>query len=244
MEAVIDAGYQVILLIPEISLTYQTVIRVSTRFRGKVAILNSKMSLGERYEQYRRCERGEVSIMIGPRSAVFAPFEKLGLIIMDEEHEGAYKSETAPRYETRDVAMQRARMASCPVLYGSATPSLDVYKKALAKEIILLELHQRAKTGSQLAETEIIDLREELREGNRSIFSRRLHELIGEKLAQNEQIMLFMNRRGYSSFVSCRSCGKSIRCPHCDVSLTLHRDRMLRCHYCGYEIPLMKNCPT
>lgn len=244
METVIDAGYQVILLIPEISLTYQTVIRVSTRFRGKVAILNSKMSLGERYEQYRRCERGEVSIMIGPRSAVFAPFEKLGLIIMDEEHEGAYKSETAPRYETRDVAMQRARMASCPVLYGSATPSLDVYKKALAKEITLLELHQRAKTGSQLAETEIIDLREELREGNRSIFSRRLHELIGEKLAQNEQIMLFMNRRGYSSFVSCRSCGKSIRCPHCDVSLTLHRDRMLRCHYCGYEIPLMKNCPT
>lgn len=244
MEEILRTGQQVILLIPEISLTYQTVIRVSTRFRGKVAILNSRMSLGERYEQYHRCETGEVSIMIGPRSAVFAPFKNLGLIIMDEEHEGAYKSETAPRYETRDVAWQRASMSGCPVLYGSATPSLNLYTKALKNEIRLLTLNTRAKAGSQLAETEIIDLREELRNGNRSIFSGRLHALIQEKLERHEQIMLFMNRRGYSSFVSCRSCGKALRCPHCDVSLTLHRDKMLRCHYCGYEIPIMKNCPS
>ncbi|SFG56534.1 replication restart helicase PriA [Oribacterium sp. WCC10] len=244
MEQVIKAGYKVIMLIPEISLTYQTVIRVSTRFRGKVAILNSRMSTGERYEQYMKCESGEVDILIGPRSAVFAPFEKLGMIIMDEEHEGAYKAETAPRYETRDVAYHRAKQSHCPVLYGSATPSVHIYTKALQGEISLLELHRRAKSGSSLAATEIIDLRAELEKGNRSIFSDRLYELITDRLNKHEQIMLFMNRRGYSSFVSCRSCGQAIRCPHCDVSLTLHRDGTMRCHYCGYEIPVMKKCPT
>ena len=244
MEEVIKAGYKVIMLIPEISLTYQTVIRVSTRFKGRVAILNSRMSIGERFEQYMKCEKGEVDILVGPRSAVFAPFEKLGIIIMDEEHEGAYKSETAPRYETRDVAYQRAVLCHCPVLYGSATPSVNIYTKALKKEVSLIELHRRAKSGSSLAATEIIDLREELAKGNRSIFSDRLHELIREKLSKHEQIMLFMNRRGYSNFVSCRSCGQAVKCPHCDVSLTLHRDGIMRCHYCGYEIPVMKKCPT
>ncbi|OON85494.1 primosomal protein N' [Oribacterium sp. C9] len=244
MEQVIKAGYKVIMLIPEISLTYQTVIRVSTRFKGRVAILNSRMSIGERFEQYMKCEKGEVDILVGPRSAVFAPFEKLGIIIMDEEHEGAYKSETAPRYETRDVAYERAKLCHCPVLYGSATPSVNIYTQALKNEVSLIELHRRAKSGSSLAATEIIDLREELAKGNRSIFSNRLHELIKEKLQRHEQIMLFMNRRGYSSFVSCRSCGQAIKCPHCDVSLTLHRDGIMRCHYCGYEIPVMKKCPT
>ena len=244
MEKVIDSGYKVIMLIPEISLTYQTVIRVSTRFKGRVAIMNSKMSIGERYEQYMKCERGEVDILVGPRSAVFAPFDKLGMIIMDEEHEGAYKSETAPRYETRDVAFQRAKLSHCPVLYGSATPSTDIYTKALKGDVKLIELHRRAKPGSSLASTEIIDLRTELQKGNRSIFSERLHELITEKLEKHEQIMLFMNRRGYSSFISCRSCGQAIKCPHCDVSLTLHRDGILRCHYCGYEIPAMNKCPS
>ncbi|ETP73952.1 primosomal protein N'' [Lachnospiraceae bacterium JC7] len=244
MEQVIKAGYKVIMLIPEISLTYQTVIRVSTRFKGRVAILNSRMSIGERFEQYMKCEKGEVDILVGPRSAVFAPFEKLGIIIMDEEHEGAYKSETAPRYETRDVAYERAKLCHCPVLYGSATPSVNIYTQALNKEVALIELHRRAKSGSSLATTEIIDLREELAKGNRSIFSDRLHELITEKLNKHEQIMLFMNRRGYSNFVSCRSCGQAIKCPHCDVSLTLHRDGIMRCHYCGYEIPVMKKCPT
>ncbi len=244
MEKVIAAGYKVIMLIPEISLTYQTVIRVSTRFRGRVAILNSRMSIGERYEQYMKCERGEVDILVGPRSAIFAPFDKLGIIIMDEEHESAYKSETSPRYETREVAYQRAKLSHCPVLYGSATPSTDIYTRALKGEVRLIELHSRAKPGSSLASTEIIDLRKELEKGNRSIFSDRLYQLITEKLEKHEQIMLFMNRRGYSNFVSCRSCGDAIKCPHCDVTLTLHRDGVLRCHYCGYEIPVMKKCPS
>lgn len=244
MEEVIRRGDQVILLIPEISLTYQTVRRVSTRFQGRVAILNSRMSIGERFEQYTKCERGEVNVLIGPRSAVFAPFERLGLIIMDEEHESAYKSETAPRYETRDVAYERARFADCPVLYGSATPSLTIYSAALRGEVQLLELLERAHAGAQLAETEIIDLREELAKGNRSILSERLYTLMQEKLAKKEQIMLFMNRRGYSNFVSCRSCGEALKCPHCDITLTLHRDASLRCHYCGYQTRLMKLCPS
>lgn len=244
MEEVIRRGDQVILLIPEISLTYQTVRRVSTRFQGRVAILNSRMSIGERFEQYTKCERGEVNVLIGPRSAVFAPFERLGLIIMDEEHESAYKSETAPRYETRDVAYERARLAGCPVLYGSATPSLTIYSAALRGEVQLLELLERAHAGAQLAETEIIDLREELAKGNRSILSERLYTLMQEKLEKKEQIMLFMNRRGYSNFVSCRSCGEALKCPHCDITLTLHRDGSLRCHYCGYQTRLMKLCPS
>ena len=244
MEEVIRRGDQVILLIPEISLTYQTVRRVSTRFQGRVAILNSRMSIGERFEQYTKCERGEVNVLIGPRSAVFAPFERLGLIIMDEEHESAYKSETAPRYETRDVAYERARLAGCPVLYGSATPSLTIYSAALRGEVQLLELLTRAHAGAQLAETEIIDLREELAKGNRSILSERLYTLMQEKLGKKEQIMLFMNRRGYSNFVSCRSCGEALKCPHCDITLTLHRDGSLRCHYCGYQTRLMKLCPS
>lgn len=243
MEEVLRAGRQVIMLIPEISLTYQTVIRVSSRFRGRVSILNSRMSAGERFEQYRKCESGEVDILIGPRSAVFAPFSRLGLIIMDEEHEGAYKSEQAPRYNTRDVAFRRAQLSGCPVVYGSATPSLDIYYEAEKGNAVLLTLKKRAKEGSALAETEIIDLRSELENGNRDIFSVRLHQLIEEKLKKKEQIMLFMNRRGYSSFLSCRSCGQAVKCPHCDVTLTLHRDGMLRCHYCGYETRLMKKCP-
>lgn len=244
MEEVIRRGDQVILLIPEISLTYQTVRRVSTRFQGRVAILNSRMSIGERFEQYTKCERGEVNVLIGPRSAVFAPFERLGLIIMDEEHESAYKSETAPRYETRDVTYERARLAGCPVLYGSATPSLMIYSAALRGEVQLLELLARAHAGAQLARTEIIDLREELAKGNRSILSERLYTLMQEKLEKKEQIMLFMNRRGYSNFVSCRSCGEALKCPHCDITLTLHRDGSLRCHYCGYQTRLMKLCPS
>lgn len=244
LEEVIQSGRQAILLIPEISLTYQTVLRVSGRFQGRTAILHSRMSLGERYEQYLRCERGEVDILIGPRSAVFAPFSRLGLIIMDEEQEGAYKSETSPCYETREVAEKRAELSGCPILYGSATPSLTIYRAALSGRPRLLRLKKRAVPGSCLPKTEIVDLRRELSEGNRSVFSRRLRELMEEKLSLGEQIMLFMNRRGYSSFVSCRSCGEAIRCPHCDVSLTLHRDGRLRCHYCGYELPLMKSCPS
>ncbi len=243
IEEVLRRKRQVILLIPEISLTYQTVLRVSARFRGRVAVMHSRMSLGERYEQYLRCARGEVDILVGPRSAVFAPFERLGLIIMDEEHEGAYKSETAPRYETREVARQRALLASCPMLYGSATPSLEIYTAALQGHVKLLRLTKRAHPGSRVSETEIADLREELLRGNRSVFSVVLRQQMEEALSRGEQIMLFMNRRGYSSFVSCRSCGEAVKCPHCDVSLTLHRDGQLRCHYCGHQEALMKKCP-
>ncbi len=243
MEEVLRLGRQVILLIPEISLTYQTVLRVSARFRGRVAILHSRMSLGERYEQYLRCERGEVDIIVGPRSAIFAPFERLGLIIMDEEHEGAYKSETAPRYETREVAKKRGMLARCPVLYGSATPSLHLYTEAVKGRVQLLRLTRRAHPGSRVSETEVVDLREELMRGNRSVFSASLRAHMTEALERQEQIMLFINRRGYSNFVSCRSCGEAMRCPHCDVSLTLHRDGTLRCHYCGHQEVLPKKCP-
>lgn len=244
IQEVLERGKQVIVLIPEISLTYQTVLRMSARFRDRVAIMHSRMSAGERYEQYRRCESGQVDIIIGPRSAVFAPFEKLGLIIMDEEHEGAYKSEVSPRYQTRDVAAKRAELAGCPVVYGSATPSLTLYHQAQAGALPMFSLTRRAKEGSALADIEVVDLRQELEKGNRSIFSDRLYQLMQEKLGRGEQIMLFMNRRGYASFVSCRSCGEAVKCPHCDVSLTLHADQRLRCHYCGYETQLMKQCPS
>lgn len=244
MDEVLRAGRQIIFLIPEISLTYQTVLRVSRRFRGRVAVLHSRMSMGERFEQYRRCERGEVDILIGPRSAVFAPFARLGLLVMDEEHEAAYKSETAPRYETREVAWERARIAGCPLVYGSATPSLRLFHLAKEGEVRLLTLSRRAKAGSRLPVLEIADLREELKRGNRSIFSERLSSLLSETLRRGEQSMLFLNRRGYSSFISCRSCGEAVKCPHCDVSLTLHRDGILRCHYCGYAKRLMQKCPS
>lgn len=240
---VLKEGKQVIVLIPEISLTYQTVMRFYKRFGNRVSILNSRMSAGERYDQLERAMRREVDIMIGPRSALFTPFPDLGLIIIDEEHEGAYKSETAPRYHAREVAAMRAKMNGASLVLGSATPSLESYYLAEKGEYRLLTLHDRAKKNSRLANVHVVDLREELAEGNRSVFSRKLQEMIGERLSRNEQIMLFMNRRGYANFVSCRSCGKAVRCPHCDVSLTYHRDGKLKCHYCGYEMRLPKTCP-
>lgn len=244
MEHVLSQGKQVILLIPEISLTYQTVMRFYGRFGEQLAVINSRLSAGERYDQWSRAIKGEVSIMIGPRSALFAPFPALGLIIMDEEHEGAYKSETMPRYHARDTAAARAEIANASLVLGSATPSLEAYTRALSGEYSLLTLTKRAAKDSRLAAVEIVDLREELKAGNKSMFSRRLGELIGDRLEKKEQVMLFINRRGYSNFVSCRSCGEAVKCPHCDVSLTLHRDRILRCHYCGFSIPVMTRCPS
>ncbi len=182
--------------------------------------------------------------MIGPRSALFAPFERLGLIIMDEEHEGAYKSETTPRYHAREAARRRAMDSGASLILGSATPSMEAYQEALSGKSTLLRLTQRAVSGSRIPAVEIVDLREELRDGNKSMFSRRLKELIEDRLEKREQIMLFINRRGYSNFISCRSCGEPVRCPHCDVSLTLHGKSRLVCHYCGYSIPMMENCPS
>lgn len=241
---VIRRGCQVILLIPEISLTLQTVMRFYRRFGSRVSVLNSRMSQGERYDQYERARTGELDIIIGPRSALFAPFEKLGLIIIDEEHENAYKSELSPRYDAREAAGKRAEIAGASLILGSATPSLETYTRALAGEYGLYTLKERARPDAVLPEAEVVDLREELKAGNRSIFSRRLKELIEDRLERREQVMLFINRRGMANFVSCRSCGEAVRCPHCDVTLTLHRNGRLMCHYCGYSIPQPKVCPS
>ena len=241
---VISEGMQVIVLIPEIALTYQTVMRFYGRFGNRVSIINSRLSAGERYDQFERARGGDIDIMIGPRSALFTPFSRLGLIIIDEEHEGAYKSEVVPRYHAREVAVKRAQMQNSSVVLGSATPSLEAYTKALRGEYRLFSLHTRAKADSRLADVAVVDLREELKDGNKSIFSRQLQQMIGDRLEKKEQIIMFINRRGYANFVSCRSCGEAIKCPHCDVTLTLHKDNRLVCHYCGYSIPMPDQCPS
>ncbi len=238
------AGKQAIVLIPEISLTYQTVLRFYKRFGSQVSFINSRMSAGERYDQFERAKKGEVSIMVGPRSALFTPFDRLGLIVIDEEHENAYKSELSPKYHAREAAAFRAKQSEASLLLGSATPSVESYQKAMEGKYRLYTLSKRAKKNSSLAKIQVVDLREELREGNKSIFSRVLQEKIEDRLEKGEQIILFMNRRGYSNFISCRSCGEAIKCPHCDVTLTLHRNGRMVCHYCGYSMEKPRLCPN
>ncbi len=242
IEKVIADGKEAIVMIPEIALTYQTVMRFYRKFGNLVSIINSKLSAGERYDQFERAKNGDIKIMIGPRSAVFTPFRNLGLVIIDEEHENSYKSETVPRYHAREAAIFRAKAEGGTVVLGSATPSIDSYYKALRGEYVLHELNKRAKDAIP-AEVYVEDLREELKEGNRTMFSRRLDMLIKDRLEKKQQIMLFINRRGYAGFVSCRSCGKAIKCPHCDVGLTLHDNKHLMCHYCGYDIKMPQTCP-
>ena len=242
IERIVKMGKQAIVLIPEIALTYQTVMRFYGRFGDRVSILNSRLSPGERFDQLERIRRGEVDVMIGPRSALFTPFSDLGLIVIDEEQESAYKSEQVPRYHARETAVARATMEGASVVLGSATPSVDAYFKAKQGEYTLLELTRRAK-GQNLASVYTVDMREELKKGNRSIISDRLKELIEDRLQKHQQIMLFLNRRGYAGFVSCRSCGYVVKCPHCDVSLSAHRGGKLVCHYCGYETKQMNRCP-
>jgi primosomal protein N' (replication factor Y) len=239
----LERGEQAIVLIPEIALTYQTVMRFYNRFGDRVSIMNSRLSQGERYDQFERAKAGEIDIMIGPRSALFAPFSNLGLIIIDEEHENSYKSETAPRYHAREVAIERARVNHASVVLGSATPSLESYYRAMCGSYRLLELNERID-NKPLPECEVIDLRQEMREGNRSILSVRLQELMQDRLEKQEQIMLFLNRRGVLGFISCRSCGNVLKCPHCDVSLSQHSGGRMLCHYCGYEEPMPKVCPV
>lgn len=242
IEHVIAEGKQAIVLIPEIALTYQTVMRFYQRFGDRVSIINSRLSKGERYDQMIRAKRGEINVMIGPRSALFTPFERLGLIIIDEEHEGTYKSEQTPRYHARETAIARAAMEGASVVLGSATPSMEAFYKAMTGEFRLLRLPERAKQRA-MAHVTVADMRKELEKGNRSIFSDALRSLMEDRLKKKEQIMLFLNRRGYAGFISCRSCGHVVKCPHCDVSLSSHRNGKLVCHYCGYEQPMVTSCP-
>ena len=239
---VIADGRQAIVLIPEIALTYQTVMRFYRNFGNRVSIINSRLSAGERYDQMMRAKNGDIDVMIGPRSALFTPFPQLGLIVIDEEHELTYKSEQVPRYHAVNTAIKRGELEDASVVLGSATPSVDSMYRAKKGEYVLLEMKKRSME-QKMADVEIVDLREELRSGNKSIISRRLYELMKEALNRKEQIMLFLNRRGFSGFISCRECGHVIKCPHCDVSLSYHRNGKMVCHYCGYETTKPNVCP-
>ena len=243
IEGMIERGKQCIMLIPEIALTYQTLLRFYKRFGDRVSVMNSTLSAGEKYDQWERAKKGEIDVIIGPRSALFVPFPNLGMIVMDEEHENSYKSESMPRYHARETARFLARMKKASLVLGSATPSLEAYNRAESGEYELFTLDRRL-TGGVLPSVDIIDLREELRNGNRSIFSLRLQELIEQRLERKEQILLFLNRRGYAGFVSCRSCGYVMKCPHCDVSLSQHKGGRMVCHYCGYETRQPDKCPS
>lgn len=239
---------QAIVLVPEISLTPQMVERFKGRFGDLVAVMHSRLSAGERYDEWRKIREGKASVVVGARSAVFAPFMNLGLIIMDEEHETSYKQEESPKYHARNVAVKRAQQHGAVVILGSATPSLETYYAARSQSNpnfspLLLEMPTRA-LGNKLPGVQIVDMREELREGNRSMFSRALHEAINIRLEKQEQMVLLLNRRGYSTFVMCRSCGYVAGCSECDISLTFHqKSNNLRCHYCGYSEPAPEVCP-
>lgn len=238
-----EKGKQAIMLVPEISLTPQMVERFKGRFGDEVAVLHSRMSLGERYDQWRLIRDGKIKVAVGARSAIFAPFKQLGIIIIDEEHENSYKSEITPKYHAVDVARERCRIDGALLLCGSATPSVETYFRALNKEIDLLVMQERANK-MVLPEVFLIDLRKELDEGNRSVFSRRLTEELRRNILEQQQSILFLNRRGYASFVLCRSCGFTLLCPNCNVSLTYHahEDRVI-CHYCGYTVKSPQLCP-
>ena len=245
MELIAEAlkkGQQAILLIPEIALTYQNVLRFYRRFGERISVLHSKLSLSERYDQFERAKAGEIDVMIGPRSALFTPFSNLGIIIIDEEHESSYQSETAPRYDARETARKRIQLEHARLVLGSATPSLETFYRAKTGGSTLFTMTQRP-SGGKMPQVFLTDMREELREGNRSILSREMYTKIAERLERKEQVILFLNRRGYSGFVSCRSCGHVMKCPHCDVSLSLHKNGRLICHYCGYEQDAVTKCP-
>ncbi len=242
IEDVLKLGRQAIMLIPEISLTYQTLMRFYHRFGDGVSVMNSTLSQGEKYDLYEQASRGLVDIVIGPRSALFTPMPDIGVIIIDEEHEGSYKSENMPRFHARETAIEIAREHGASVVLGSATPSIDSYYKAMKGEYRLFRLTKRL-TGNTLPKVTAVDLREELRSGNRSIFSRKLQAGMKETLDGGRQMMLFLNRRGLAGFVSCFECGYVVKCPHCDVSLSLHANGRMMCHYCGYSQEKPVRCP-
>ncbi len=238
----VKQGGQAIMLVPEIALTYQTVSRFKMHFGDRVSVINSQMSKGERYRELMKARNGETDVVIGPRSALFTPFTRLRLIIIDEEHDSAYKSDNSPKYHARDTAIERARLEGASVILGSATPSIESYAMAKLGKYRLWELKERAG-GGQLSDVKMIDMREELKLGNRSIISQELYDRMDEAFKNGEQVMLFINRRGYNSCVSCRSCGHAVKCPKCDVALSLHRNGFLMCHYCGHIERQPKKCP-
>lgn len=242
IEGVLERGKSAIVLVPEISLTPQIVSRFVSRFGKRVAILHSGLSDGEKYDEYRKIMDGSVSIVVGARSAVFAPFKNLGVIIIDEEHSSTYKQDNHPRYHARDIAILRAKYHNCPVVLGSATPSLESMARAGNKVYELLTLTKRAGV-STLPRVHVVDMKEEVKR-KRFIFSKLLDDKIKEKLEKNEQIILLLNRRGYSSISVCNACGEVMKCPNCDISLTYHKTSgMLRCHYCSYSIKKYLTCP-
>lgn len=244
IEHVVMEGKQAIVLVPEISLTPQIMERFISRFGKRVSVTHSRLSLGERLDQWRKARDGEISIIIGPRSALFMPFSNLGVIVMDECHESSYISDVTPKYHTREVARKLSELTGALLVMGSATPDIDSYHRAVTGEFLLLQLKERTK-GSRLPEVFVTDMRKELEDGNRSAFGLPLQQAIRENLKKGQQTMLFLNRRGYSTFVSCRKCGGVLTCPSCNVSYTYHAsDKALVCHYCGKEVPVPKTCPS
>lgn len=239
----LEKGKSALVLVPEISLTPQMVARFASRFGKRIAVLHSKLSYGERYDEYKRIKKGEADVVIGVRSAVFAPLLNLGIIIIDEEHENTYKSERVPGYHARDIAKQRCKIGNFPLVLASATPSVESFYKAKNGEYKLITLSKRINQ-QKMPEVEIVDMRTELQNGNRSVFSDKLRENIIKNKENGEQTILFLNRRGFSTFVSCRSCGYVAKCEHCNLPLTFHKDKnFLTCHYCGYTLKNLKNCP-
>ena len=243
IQAVLEKGKDSIVLVPEISLTPQMVDRFLARFGDTVAVLHSKLSVGERYDEWQKIVKGEAKIVIGARSAIFAPVKNLGIIIIDEEHDISYKSDSTPRYNAKDLAKYLVEKAECPLVLGSATPDIVTMQQAKEREIALHVLTKRA-TNTNLPDVEIVDLRNELASGNRSMLSFKLQSEIENNLKNKKQTILFLNRRGYSTFVMCRECGYVAKCKHCNISLTYHMsENKLKCHYCGFEMPVVKECP-
>ena len=244
IEEVLNLNRQAMMLVPEIALTPQMVLRFKRRFGDEVAVLHSGLSKGERYDEWQKIRDGKARVSVGARSSVFAPFKNLGMIIIDEEHESSYKQEDYPRYHARDIAQWRSEYHQCPLILGSATPSLESFARAEKGVYELLSLPNRVNQQA-LPEVEIVDMREELNSGNRSMFSNQLRDAIQQRLDNQEQIVLFLNRRGYASFMLCRDCGHVPQCPNCDISLTYHKSTdQLKCHYCGHQEVPPNQCPN
>lgn len=239
----LEKGKTAIVLVPEISLTPQMVDRFIARFgEDKIALLHSKLSVGERYDEWKRIEKGEAKIIIGARSGIFAPIENLGIIIIDEEHDTSYKSDMTPKYNAKEIALYLAKQNKIPLVLGSATPDIGTYYR-LEKEGSVITLTKRAN-DSKLPKVEIIDMKQELALGNKSMLSNRLYEMIENNIKNKKQTILFLNRRGYSTFVMCRDCGYTANCNKCNITLTYHmKQDKLKCHYCGYERSNFKECP-